>query len=67
MRTNEQRDARRILADELYWAIKQDKDLCEEILDEYTYLLSDSRVDELTETLEKNFFLDDDDTHFIVK
>jgi len=66
MRTNEQRDARRILADELYWAIKQDKDLCEEILDEYTYLLSDSRVDELTETLEKNF-LDDDDTHFIVK
>ena len=66
MRTNEQRDARRILADELYWAIKQDKDLCEESLDEYTYLLSDSRVDELTETLEKNF-LDDDETHFIVK
>ena len=66
MRTNEQRDARRILADELYWAIKQDKELCEEILDEYTYLLSDSRVDELTETLEKNF-LDHDDTHFIVK
>jgi hypothetical protein len=66
MRNREQRDARRILADELYWAIKQDKDLCEEILDEYTYLLSDSRVDELTETLEKNF-LDDDDTHFIVK
>ena len=66
MRTNEQRESRRILADELYWAIKQDKDLCEEILDEYTYLLSDSRVDELTETLEKNF-LDDDDTHFIVK
>ena len=66
MRTNEQRESRRILADELYWAIKQDKELCEEILDEYTYLLSDSRVDELTETLEKNF-LDDDDTHFIVK
>ena len=66
MRNREQRDARRILADELYWAIKQDKELCEEILDEYTYLLSDSRVDELTETLEKNF-LDDDDTHFIVK
>ena len=66
MRSKDQRDARRILADELYWAIKQDKDLCEEILDEYTYLLSDSRVDELTETLEKNF-LDDDETHFIVK
>ena len=66
MRNREQRDARRILADELYWAIKQDKDLCEEILDEYTYLLSDSRVDELTETLEKNF-LDDDAPHFIVK
>tara|TARA_B100000686_G_C16490020_1_gene811579 strand:+ start:314 stop:514 length:201 start_codon:yes stop_codon:yes gene_type:complete len=66
MRSKDQRDSRRILADELYWAIKQDKDLCEEILDEYTYLLSDSRVDELTETLEKNF-LDDDDTHFIVK
>ena len=66
MRSKDQRDSRRILADELYWAIKQDKELCEEILDEYTYLLSDSRVDELTETLEKNF-LDDDDTHFIVK
>ena len=67
MRSEESRIARRTLADELYWAIKQDKDLCEEILDEYTYNLSDQRVDELIHTLEENYGLDDDEPHFIVK
>ena len=67
MRSEESRIARRTLADELYWAIKQDKDLCEEILDEYTYNLSDQRVDELIHTLEEKYGLDDDEPHFIVK
>ena len=58
MRSEESRIARRTLADELYWAIKQDKDLCEEILDEYTYNLTDQRVDELTQIIETNFGLD---------
>ena len=67
MRSEESRLARAKLADELYWAIKQDKDLCEEILDEYTYNLSDQRVGELIHTLEENYGLDDDEPHFIVK
>ena len=67
MRSEESRLARAKLADELYWAIKQDKDLCEEILDEYSYNLSDQRVDELIHTLEENYGLDDDEPHFIVK
>ena len=58
MRSEESRIARRTLADELYWAIKQDKDLCEEILDEYTYMLTDQRVDELTTIIQTNFGLD---------
>ena len=67
MRSEESRKARVRLADDLYFAIKQDKDLCEEILDEYTYNLSDQRVDELIHTLEENYGLDDDEPHFIVK
>ena len=58
MRSEESRKARVRLADDLYFAIKQDKDLCEEILDEYTYMLTDQRVDELTETIQTNFGLD---------
>ena len=68
MRSEESRIARRTLADELYWAIKQDKDLCEEILDEYTYNLTDQSVDELTQILEENYGIgDDDDPQFFVK
>ena len=67
MRSEESRIARSKLADELYWAIKQDKDLCEEILDEYTYNLTDQRVDELIHTLEENYGLDDDEPQFFVK
>jgi len=67
VRSEESRLARRKLADELYWAIKQDKDLCEEVLDEYTYELSDQRVDELINLLEESYGIDDDEPHFFVK
>ena len=65
MRSEESRLARVKLADELYWAIKQDKDLCEEILDEYTYNLTDQRVDELIHILEENYGLDDEPQFFV--
>ncbi len=67
MRSEESRIARTKLADELYCAIKQDKYLCEEILDEYTYNLTDQRVDELTHILEENYGIDDDEPQFFVK
>ena len=38
---------RRLLCDDLYYLIKQDKDIAEELIDEYVYLLDDTRVDEL--------------------
>ncbi len=38
---------RRLLCDDLYWLIQQDKDIAEELIDEYVYLLSDDRVKEL--------------------
>ena len=40
---------RRLLCDDLYYLIKQDKDIAEELIDEYVYLLDDTRVDELTD------------------
>ena len=40
---------RRLLCDDLYWLIQQDKDIAEELIDEYVYLLDDTRVDELTD------------------
>ena len=46
-RTPEQLKQRRQLCDDLYVLIQQDKDIAEEILDEYVYLLNDNRVDEL--------------------
>ena len=58
MRSEESRIARLRLSEDLYFAIKQDKDLCEEILDEYTYFLTDQRVDELIQIIETNFGLD---------
>ena len=68
MRSEESRLARVKLADELQWAINQDKDLCEELLDEYTYNLTDQRVDELTQILEENYGIgDDDEPQFFVK
>ena len=38
---------RRLLCDDLYWLIQQDKDIAEELIDEYVYLLDDNRVQEL--------------------
>ena len=35
------------LFDDLYWLIKQDKDIAEEIIDEYVYMIDDTRAQEL--------------------
>ena len=40
---------RRELCESLYHLIKQDKEIAEELIDEYVYLLDDNRVDELTD------------------
>jgi hypothetical protein len=40
---------RRQLCEGLYQLILQDKDIAEELIDEYVYLLDDNRVDELTD------------------
>ena len=46
-RTPEQLKQRRSLCDDLYDLIKQDKDIAEELIDEYVYFLDDKRVEEL--------------------
>jgi len=46
-RTPDQLKQRRLLCDDLYDLIRQDKDIAEELIDEYVYLLDDTRVDEL--------------------
>ena len=46
-RTPDQLKQRRLLCDDLYDLIRQDKDIAEELIDEYVYLLNDTRVDEL--------------------
>ena len=46
-RTPEQLKQRRLLCDDLYDLIKQDKDIAEELIDEYVYFLDDKRVEEL--------------------
>ena len=40
---------RRELCESLYDLILQDKEIAEELIDEYVYLLDDNRVDELTD------------------
>ena len=40
---------RRELCESLYNLILQDKEIAEELIDEYVYLLDDNRVNELTE------------------
>tara|TARA_B100000287_G_scaffold8783_1_gene8681 strand:+ start:108 stop:296 length:189 start_codon:yes stop_codon:yes gene_type:complete len=47
-RTPNQLQQRRELCDDLYYLIQQDKDIAEELIDEYVYLIDDKRVDELT-------------------
>ena len=46
-RTPDQLKQRRLLCDDLYYLIKQDKDIAEELIDEYVYFLDDKRVEEL--------------------
>tara|TARA_Y100001938_G_C8064538_1_gene419405 strand:- start:1188 stop:1376 length:189 start_codon:yes stop_codon:yes gene_type:complete len=46
-RTPDQLKERRLLCDDLYDLIKQDKDIAEELIDEYVYFLDDKRVEEL--------------------
>jgi len=40
---------RRELCESLYQLIIQDKEIAEELIDEYVYLLDDTRVDELAD------------------
>ena len=40
---------RRELCESIYQLIRQDKDIAEELIDEYVYLLDDNRVDELAD------------------
>ena len=40
---------RRELCESIYHLIRQDKEIAEELIDEYVYLLDDNRVDELAD------------------
>ena len=46
-RSDENLKQRRQLCDDLDYLIREDKAIREEIIDEYVYLLDDTRVDEL--------------------
>ena len=43
------RNKRRELCESIYQLIRQDKEIAEELIDEYVYLLDDNRVDELAD------------------
>ena len=49
---------RRELCESLYDLIMQDKEIAEELIDEYVYQLDDNRVDELTELCNNELELD---------
>ena len=40
---------RRELCESIYHLIRQDKEIAEELIDDYVYLLDDNRVDELAD------------------
>ena len=40
---------RRELCESIYQLIRQDKEIAEELIEEYVYLLDDNRVDELAD------------------
>ena len=40
---------RRELCESIYQLIRQDKEIADELIDEYVYLLDDNRVDELAD------------------
>ena len=44
---------RRLLWDDLYWLIQQDKDIAEELIDEYVYLLDDNRQAEIRKLVDQ--------------
>ena len=46
-RSDENLKLRRLLCDDLYYLILQDKDIAEELIDEYVYHLDDNRIAEL--------------------
>ncbi len=58
-RTPDQLKQRRLLCDDLYYLITQYKDIAEEILDEYVYLLDDGRVDELIKLCDESIGCDE--------
>ena len=47
------------LCDDLYYLIKQDKDIAEELIDEYVYLLNDDRIKELQKLVNDELGEDD--------
>ncbi len=49
---------RRELCEGLYQLILQDKEIAEELIDEYVYLLDDNRVDELADLCKNELELD---------
>ena len=57
-RTPDQLKQRRELCEGLYHLIRQDKDIAEELIDEYVYLLNDKRVDELTDLCVNQLYSD---------
>ena len=57
-RTPEQLQQRRQLCNDLYDLIREDKDIAEELIDEYVYLLSDDRVTELRQVCNSELDVD---------
>ena len=47
------------LCDDLYYLIKQDKDIAEELIDEYVYLINDDRIKELQKLVNDELGEDD--------
>ena len=50
--------ARRQMCDDLEYLITEDKDIREEILDEYVYLLNDKRFEEMQDYIKKELEAD---------
>ena len=47
------------LCEALYWIIQQDKDIAEELIDEYVYLINDDRIKELQKLVNDELGEDD--------
>ena len=57
-RSDENLKQRRQLCDDLYYLIREDKAIREEIIDEYVYLLNDKRLVELQEYVKQELYAD---------